>query len=249
MSETAQDAWFYTRDGQRQGPVPFSELRGIALDPRMDMVWTQGMDAWKPAGEIDGLFEKKTVEKPESLAPTADPYQPPREDASQATMIPADKWPGVRRRVYIPLGFTLPLFLGWMLGFAAGFVQSSIGKEVASILMFLSNIMPFAFMLVFGLMRLTNLGMSRWWFLANLVPILNFWIGYRCFACPAGYAVHRKMDGVGIFLAILYWVLTALIIASIILTIAVIAGAMGNPDLQKQIEESLRAMSEQSAKP
>lgn len=249
MSETAQDAWFYTREGQRQGPVPFAELRGITLDPRLDMVWSPGMDAWKPAGEVEGLFEKKTVEKPEALAPTADPYQPPREDASQAAMIAADQWPGLRRRVYIPLGFFLPLILGWMLGFAAEFLQSSIGKEVASILEILSNILPFGFMLVFGLMRLTNLGMSRWWVLANLVPILNFWIGYRCFACPAGYAVHRKLDGAGIFLAILYWVMTAVIIASVIIVIAVIFGAMGDPDFRDQFMETLQEMSEQNAKP
>jgi hypothetical protein len=56
------DAWFYTRDGERVGPVALADLRELAesgaLNPRLDMCWTQGMAEWKPAGEIDGLFKK-----------------------------------------------------------------------------------------------------------------------------------------------------------------------------------------------
>jgi hypothetical protein len=47
--------------------------------------------------------------------------------------------------------------------------------------------------------------MSRWWYLAVFAPILNLWLGYRCVACPPGYAYYKKMDAAGIGLAILYW--------------------------------------------
>jgi len=61
--------------------------------------------------------------------------------------------------------------------------------------------------------RLSNLGMSRWWALAQILPFLNLWIQYRLLACPSGYALSRKHDGIGIALAVLYWLILALGIA------------------------------------
>ena len=65
MNETPPDAWFYSREGERIGPVTFAELKvkatEAALNPRLDMVWTHGMPEWKPAGEIDGLFERRAT--------------------------------------------------------------------------------------------------------------------------------------------------------------------------------------------
>jgi hypothetical protein len=85
-----------------------------------------------------------------------------------------------------------------------------------------------------------NLGMSRWWFLGNLVPILGFWVGYRCFACPGGYAYHKKLDGAGIFLAIVYWLLLAIGLVVTALAIAVLQGALGSPEIKQQILDAIR---------
>jgi hypothetical protein len=79
--------------------------------------------------------------------------------------------------------------------------------------------------------------MSGWWFLGNLVPLLNFWVGYRCFACPAGYAYHKKIDGIGILLAIIYWGVILLAILAVAAVLALIFGAIGSPELQEQIRE------------
>ena len=57
----------------------------------------------------------------------------------------------------------------------------------------------------FWLRRLVNLGMSRWWYLAVFAPVVNLWVAYRCFACPPGYASHKKMDFPGILIAVIYW--------------------------------------------
>jgi hypothetical protein len=83
--------------------------------------------------------------------------------------------------------------------------------------------------------------MSRWWFLGNFVPLLNFWVGYRTFACPAGYAYHKKLDGAGIFLAIVYWLMILLVIVSIAVAVAILLGAIGDPELRQQIESAIRA--------
>ena len=51
--------WFYVRDGRREGPVRRARLlelvRGGWLAPE-DLVWTEGMPGWVPAGTVDWLF-------------------------------------------------------------------------------------------------------------------------------------------------------------------------------------------------
>jgi len=51
--------WFYVRDGRREGPVQRARLlqlaRGGWLAPT-DLVWSEGMPAWVPAGSLDWLF-------------------------------------------------------------------------------------------------------------------------------------------------------------------------------------------------
>jgi hypothetical protein len=102
-------------------------------------------------------------------------------------------------------------------------------------------------------MRLMNLGMSRWWFFANFVPILNLWIGYRCFACPAGYALHKKLDGAGVALAILYWLLMVLTVLVMVTVVALLLGTFGSlPELdplRETLSEALRAAGNQAPQP
>ncbi len=131
---------------------------------------------------------------------------------------------------------------GWSAGIAAGsvFLNERLGPQIMQVALPLANVVPFIVSLVFSLKRLVNLGMSRWWYLGNLVPFLNFWVGFRCFACPAGYAIHKKLDGVGIFLAIIYWLAVAVAILALAVMVALLAGAIGTPEIQQQIRDALR---------
>ena len=51
--------WYYTRGGERQGPIERVELdslvRGGGISPD-DLVWCEGMADWKPAREVAELF-------------------------------------------------------------------------------------------------------------------------------------------------------------------------------------------------
>jgi hypothetical protein len=85
--------------------------------------------------------------------------------------------------------------------------------------------------------------MSRWWYLGNFVPILNLWVSYRMYVCPAGYAFHKKLDGVGVALAIFYWLMILLTILMVASLIALMFGVIGSPEIQQQIEEAFRNMS------
>jgi hypothetical protein len=53
------DHWYYTRNNERLGPVPFAKLKSLAesgwLAPD-DLVWQPGMPNWIPAKDADGLF-------------------------------------------------------------------------------------------------------------------------------------------------------------------------------------------------
>jgi len=75
--------WFFTKGGQQQGPVGFDELvrmaRSGSLDAEKDMVWTSGMNDWKPAGTVDGLFGPPATQD----APAPDPSNPYAAPASE----------------------------------------------------------------------------------------------------------------------------------------------------------------------
>lgn len=51
--------WYYTQGGQQKGPVTREAIGQLAATGQLrpeDLVWTQGMAAWQPAGQIAGLF-------------------------------------------------------------------------------------------------------------------------------------------------------------------------------------------------
>lgn len=215
------------------GPVPFSDLRIKAIDgglnPRLDMAWTQGMTEWKPTGEIDGLFDRKNAEEEpkETLAPTADPYKPPQEESVANQMAAEGEWPGARRRSYIFAILILPFAWNFIIAWSSVMMKEQFGAEVTSMIVLGALFVPFLAWIIYSVKRLVNLGMSGWWFFGNFVPFLNIWLGYRCFACPGGYAYHKKLDGAGIALAILYWLSLLAVVAMIGLLIAAVFGAFG----------------------
>lgn len=50
--------WFYTRNGQQQGPVPLDDLQQLAQRGELtaqDLVWTETMANWQPAHAVPGL--------------------------------------------------------------------------------------------------------------------------------------------------------------------------------------------------
>ena len=53
------DDWYYARNHERRGPIPFAKLKAMAADGwlrREDLVWGAGSPDWRPAGDIQGLF-------------------------------------------------------------------------------------------------------------------------------------------------------------------------------------------------
>lgn len=258
MNELPQDAWFYTHQGERIGPVSFAELRIKALESTLnqqrDMVWTNGMTEWKRAWEITGLFDKQPAPAPqesfeqESLAQVAESYTPPQHELVNKTMSPESEWPGARRRSFLIATIFFPVVWGFCWPVGLGILTKVFGPEITGVIGIGAACLPLLVGIYFGLMRLVNLGMSRWWLLANFVPILNLWVGFRCFACPAGYVYHKKLGGAGVVLALLYWLLVLLGLLAIMATVALLLGSFGDTELQKQARDALLIVLEQISK-
>lgn len=65
--------WYYTVDGNQQGPVSAVELKQLAtsgsLKPQ-DLVWKEGMPEWTPANNLKGLFPVGENKVPEQESTT-----------------------------------------------------------------------------------------------------------------------------------------------------------------------------------
>lgn len=213
-------SWFYTSEGERVGPVSFEELKDMAeqgtLNPRLDLVWKKGNAEWLPAGRIDGLFSHpvETQRMPAAAAPKMTAPLKPR--PKRAVPGKDHLWPGVRRRGMFLVALVLPFVWELMLPLVRPTLMGRFGGVLADRLLAMAAWVPLLIILHFGWRRLANLGMSRWWYLAVFAPLVNLWLGYRCFACPEGYAVHRRMDFAGVLLACAYWMLMAAVITNLI---------------------------------
>lgn len=211
---TAQ-VWYFTSGGTRCGPVTFAELRTMAasrvLDPRLDMVWKEGLQGWKQAGQLDGLYERRS-------APAETKELRGLQKLRKVAALPVDltaalaskqmHWPGVRRR-QLWLGLLIfPLLWSQVVWWSRPILIGIFGNTWMPKLLPFAGIVPVAVVIYLVLMRLVNLGMSRWWALVLAVPVVNLWVAFRCLACPSGYAHHRKMDRSGIVIALAVVVMT-----------------------------------------
>jgi len=112
--------------------------------------------------------------------------------------------------------------LGYILGvFGIGFLQGIIevtSREDPSISAVLSLIV---FVVVFGLAvsRLNNIGMSGWWSLLMLIPVVGLYVLIKCIVCPEGYEHTKKLDTAGKVLAGLFLAFIILVVISVIATL------------------------------
>jgi hypothetical protein len=248
-SQGASQVWYFTSSGTRCGPVTFAELRTMAasrvLDPRLDMVWKDGMDGWKQAGLLDGLFERRSV-------PTETPDRHRGKKNRMIAALPTDltaalaskhmRWPGAGRRS-LWLGLLLiPVLWSQLLWWSTPTLITTFGGAFMSSLLPFASLVPAAVLIHLVLMRLVNLGMSRWWALVLAIPVLNLWVVYRCLVCPSGYAHHRKLDRSGMAIALVIVVIAPAVCYINLKHPGLLSPAQALPALQNLIERAGRTI-------
>lgn len=241
--------WYVSRGGERFGPVSFQDLIDAArtgrLEPRTDLVYGSGLATWTPAGDVDGVFEKKARSE---AAAAAGAHVPPSDALADSGSYDFGErptrlnLPGANRLGYF-LGVTaLPALL--VFGVAALMPQvipmvPEEYQQYAAYLPLVGFILPWLVALIVTVKRFQNLAMSGWWLLGLLVPLLNYWLSYRLFACPPGYAFTKKLDGVGKFLATLFWLL---MVGVPVLALLVLSGALSQYVSAEDLNERLQQL-------
>ena len=74
-AERVGPSWYLSRDGEQIGPLTDRELSLFAEGGNFrpgDLLWTAGLDTWKPAGAVFGLKQKSNGESGSDPAPAAD---------------------------------------------------------------------------------------------------------------------------------------------------------------------------------
>lgn len=235
--------WFVSRGGDRFGPVTFQDLvdgaKAGRLEPRTDLIYGGDLEDWTPAGDVEGVFEKVEVEATaststgqQSLAATGS-----YEEAEAPVMM---QLPGAPRLGYFLGVVVLPLILVIGLGKVMPELQGYAGEKAGPWLPLLIFVVPMLVTILVTVKRFQNLAMSGWWFFGLMVPLMNLWLSYRLFACPPGYAYTKKLDGIGVFLALLFW---GVLIASLVVPI-LFAAQMTELINSEQFQEYLRQAQE-----
>lgn len=243
------EAWFITHDGERTGPFTMEELKAKVelheINPRLDMAWQEGMEDWIPAGEVDGLFkkhtkaeatDKKETAKSTTTASTLDEFEYEDEPSNDYK---EQEWEGMSRGGFFFFYFIFPA-LWWVGGFyAITKLAGVIGDGLLPIAMACVGFLPFFILIIVILKRFQNLAMSRLWFFGLFVPLLQIWLTYRLFACPPGYAEHKRLGVLGWILAVLFW----LPIVGVIVLGGIVA--IQDPDKYKDVIEKNRGQYEE----
>jgi len=261
MNAVALGDWFFTVQGQQKGPVSREELAHLAelgaIHPRNDMVWQTGMESWVAAGDLEGLFKRRDpneqVKATSQMAATAtNPNATDPHAANDASGEISDfqqyltaEWSGVTRGGYIFGTMVLPVIGLVGIVVISRLAAGVLGEKGAAWLMLGGGVAVLVAALYAVVQRFPNLGMSRWWFFGLLVPILSWWLGYRCLACPPGYAYHKKLDTIGWIMAVLYWlsilVSVVVVVAMFVMMSAVILEVLEDPDRLNEIIEQAGA--------
>lgn len=144
------------------------------------------------------------------------PYEAPE---TTSEIIPRTEYGGIGR---------LAFFGGYIVIYVAFIASSAIiglvmpgNDEIAPVVVTIAIVFGFLFgFLALTSYRLKNVGMSPWWCLGMIVPILNIFVWFRCLICPEGYADTKKLDTAGKIVAGIILGLFALFIILLIVAIA-----------------------------
>jgi uncharacterized membrane protein YhaH (DUF805 family) len=119
-------------------------------------------------------------------------------------------------RTYGGIGRLAYFGYSFLVNIISGVLQAAmIAGEMGGLVLIVS-VVGMVFGIWIAVQRLINVGLSGWWVLGLIVPILNIWVAIQCIAAPEGYAQHKTLDTAG-------KVIIGLFLGAIVLVIALVA--------------------------
>lgn len=213
MTYEASAPFYIVRSQEREGPIHYEEMQRLysarELQPE-HLCWTEGMSDWVPVADVLTGDAKKasmlTLRPVTEIEQETNPYAPPLSDLGRESHVMREySYGGVTRLPY----FLITMGLGIMQGVATEQGSPSVMLGVVAVYLVGS--------IYITLLRIQNLGISRWWLLWSAVPGLNIVAGYRLMFCQEGWGDSRTLDKVGKISLITFLVIMALAVASVLL--------------------------------
>ena len=123
-------------------------------------------------------------------------------------------------RTYGGIGRLAYFGYSFLINIVSGVLQAALAAGEMGGLVLIVSVVGMVFGIWIAVQRLINVGLSGWWVLGLIVPLLNIWVAIQCIAAPEGYAQHKTLDTAG-------KVIIGLFLGGIVLVIALVflAGA------------------------
>lgn len=211
MIPTSSTAFYVAQQQVQKGPFPLSEIKQMLKNGEVaptDLCWAEGMGEWQPLKDIVPI--RTSLDEEEGRNPYTPPETPPNDiwnRPSYARSPEAKSYGGIGRMKYFALTLAI--------GFAQNTLISGDGKESSLIFAVFGASLLASFYVV--AQRLINVGMKPWMCVLSIVPIVNFFIGYRCLVCPEGYEDNKKLDKAGKILVWVYAFLVLMVISAMVI--------------------------------
>lgn len=214
MAYEPSTSFYIIRTEEQEGPVTLEEMQGMLttgdLKPE-HLCWTEGMADWEPVANVlpdqTPVPPPEVASAPERSSEVVNPYAPPRSSLADT---PARR---VRESYYGGLGR-----LSYFLITTGLTVLQGATEELHSLPMTLGLVGVVIVGTIYAtLLRIKNLGMTRWWLLWMIVPGLNLVGWYRLTFCQEGWGDSRTLDKTGKVLVWIFVVLLLLVIGSVFL--------------------------------
>jgi hypothetical protein len=202
MQHAPETSFYIVRDQEQEGPITLEAIHSLLASGEVQpehLCWTEGMEAWVPVRSVAAPVSSVPASfVPQVKEVEVNPYAPPKSEISDEVprLGRGSSYGGISRAPYWVITGGLSIMQGAMSEKASG--SMILGVFVAFILG----------TLWVCLMRIKNLGISRWWLLWMCVPVLNLVAGYRFMFCPEGWGDTRTLDkkgkiALGLFIALI----------------------------------------------
>ena len=217
---TDSPEWYYTqRDGSQAGPITRTALTKLIATnaiPSSAMVWKPGMTDWSAIPQCPELLPKQedvtSPSAPDSPQEVINPYASPLSNPSSETTLTDDtpvEYPGLSRLPYF-VRIVVSVFVMIVVMAAMMPLFTRFDNPILVVIGVVGIIGFLVYVIRLHSLRLKNIGVSPWFLLLMLVPLVSNLLSIALLACPTGYAQTRKLDTAGKITAGVLIILTIL---------------------------------------